>query len=148
MSEIVIRPVARTDHAQWLPLWHGYNTFYKNTMVDEVTAATWGRFFDSYEPVHCLVAELDGKLVGLVHYIFHRNTWMIGPVTYLEDLFTVPEARGKGVGRRLIEAVYEEARLAGSPRVYWMTHESNAQARVLYDQVATNSGFIQYRKTI
>ena len=93
----------------------------------------------------CLVAEDNGSLVGLVHYIFHRNTWMVGDVCYLEDLFTAPHARGQGVGRALIEAVYDKARQAGSSRVYWMTQESNAQAMLLYDKVANKPGFLQYR---
>jgi GNAT superfamily N-acetyltransferase len=112
------------------------------------TETTWSRFFDAAEPVHCLVAEADGQLLGLVHYIFHRNTWMVSDVCYLEDLFTAPSARGQGVGRALIEAVYDKARIAGVSRVYWMTHETNAQARVLYDKVADAPGFVQYRKQV
>ena len=141
-----IRSAVPTDFDRWLPLWEGYNTFYKRTVPQEVTRMTWSRFFDAYEPMHAVVAERDGKLTGLVHYLFHRNTAMLAPTCYLQDLFTVPEARGQGIGRALIEAVYERARAAGSPRVYWMTQESNATARRLYDQVAENSGFIQYRR--
>lgn len=141
-----IRSAVPTDFDHWLPLWEGYNTFYKRTVPQEVTRMTWSRFFDAYEPMHAVVAERDGKLTGLVHYLFHRNTAMLAPTCYLQDLFTVPEARGQGIGRALIEAVYERAQAAGSPRVYWMTQESNATARRLYDQVAENSGFIQYRR--
>jgi GNAT superfamily N-acetyltransferase len=108
----------------------------------------WSRFFDAYEPVHALVAELDGRLLGLAHYIFHRNTTMLGPVCYLQDLFTAEPARGHGVGRALIEAVYEKAKEAGSKRVYWQTHETNLTAIKLYEQVAERSGFIVYRKQI
>jgi GNAT superfamily N-acetyltransferase len=145
---LLIRPAARTDFTQWLPLWEGYNTFYQRTASAEVTQMTWGRFFDSYEPVHAAVAEQDGQLVGLVHYLFHRNTSMIGPTCYLQDLFTAAAARGHGIGRALIEFVYERAREAGAERVYWMTHETNTTAMKLYDQVAERSGFIQYRKQI
>jgi len=109
---------------------------------------TWSRFFDAYEPVHAMVAERNGELVGLVHYIFHRNTTMIGPTCYLQDLFTSSTARGTGVGRALIEAVYARAEAAGSTRVYWMTHETNLTAMKLYDKVATRSGFVQYRREI
>jgi len=145
---LLVRPVARADFPHWLPLWEGYNTFYKRTASAEVTKTTWARFFDSYEPVHAAIAEEDGALLGLVHYLFHRNTSMIGPTCYLQDLFTAPPARGKGVGRALIEFVYERAKQADAERVYWMTHETNTTAMKLYDQVAERSGFIQYRKQI
>ncbi len=148
MSNVVVRPVSASDWQDWLPLWRGYHDFYNNDPGDEVTRTTWARFFDEAEPVHALVAERAGHLVGAVHYLYHRNTWMIAPVCYLQDLFTPPEARGQGVGRALIEAVYAQARKAGSPRVYWMTHETNAQARALYDKIAERSGFLQYRKDL
>jgi len=142
----IIRSAVPADFEQWLPLWEGYNTFYERSVPAEVTRMTWSRFFDAYEPMYAIVAERDGKLLGLVHYLFHRNTAMLGPTCYLQDLFTVATTRGQGIGRALIEAVYERAQAAGSPRVYWMTQESNATARRLYDQVAENSGFIQYRR--
>ena len=146
----MVRPVALTDYDQWLPLWDGYNEFYGrsgDTALDpEITRVTWQRFFDAYEPVHALIAEQHGQLLGLTHYLFHRSTTAIGPNCYLQDLFTSRAARGKGVGRALIEAVYERARSAGCPRVYWQTQQSNATARLLYDKVADNSGFIVYRK--
>ena len=148
MSEVVIRPIRREDFDDWLPLWRGYLTFYKTEIADEVTRMTFARFFDAYEPVHAFVAERDGRLTGLVHYLYHRNTWMLAPVCYLQDLFTSAEARGQGAGRALIEAVYAAAREAGSSRVYWMTQEDNAQARILYDKIADRSGFIQYRKAL
>ncbi len=141
-----IRSAVPADFEQWLPLWEGYNTFYKRTIPGEVTQMTWSRFFDAYEPMHAIVAERDGRLLGLVHYLFHRNTAMLGPTCYLQDLFTLETTRGQGIGRALIEAVYERAQAAGSPRVYWMTQESNATARRLYDKVAEYSGFIQYRR--
>ena len=143
-----VREIQPTDRPQWDVLWQGYLTFYKITLPQATTETTWARFFDAAEPVHCLVAEDNGQLLGLVHYIFHRNTWMVGDVCYLEDLFTAPQARGQGVGRALIEAVYDKARQAGSSRVYWMTQESNAQAMLLYDKVATKPGFLQYRKNL
>lgn len=149
---LTIRAITRQDYERWLPLWDGYNAFYGRSgataLPPEVTAATWSRFFDVYEPVHALVAESDGALLGLAHYLFHRTTTAIAPLCYLNDLFTADAARGKGVGRALIEAVYDEARCAGSPRVYWQTHETNAVAQALYDKVAERSGFIVYRKTM
>jgi GNAT superfamily N-acetyltransferase len=145
-NSLIVRPVAPTDFAQWAPLWEGYNRFYQRTLPAEITEMTWTRFFDAYEPVHALVAERDGALLGLVHYIFHRNTIMIGPTCYLQDLFTGEAARGQGVGRALIEGVYARAREAGAPRVYWQTHETNKTAMKLYDRVAERSGFVVYRK--
>jgi GNAT superfamily N-acetyltransferase len=151
-SDLIIRPVAPHDHAQWLPLWDGYNAFYGRsgpTALDpDITRMTWQRFFDAYEPVYGLVAESGGNLIGLVHYLFHRSTTAVQPSCYLQDLFTASAARGKGVGRALIEGVYERARLAGSPRVYWQTHETNHTAMQLYDKVAERSGFLVYRKML
>jgi GNAT superfamily N-acetyltransferase len=147
-----IRPVVRADFKQWLPLWENYNEFYGRTgtkaLPAGITQMTWTRFFDAYEPMHALIAESDGKLVGLAHYIYHRNTIMLGPTCYLQDLFTEEAWRGKGIAKALINAVYEQARTAGSTRVYWQTHESNLTAMKLYDQVAVRSGFIVYRKQI
>ena len=107
---------------------------------------TWQRFFDAYEPMHVLVAEQGGRLVGLVHYLLHRTTITITPNIYLQDLFTVPEVRGQGVGRALIEAVYGRARATGVKRVYWHTQEFNAPARSLYDTLARRTSFIVYRR--
>jgi GNAT superfamily N-acetyltransferase len=146
--QLTVRPVAPTDLSQWEALWEGYNTFYERTVPPEITRMTWSRFFDAHEPVHALVAEEDGRLLGLVHYLFHRSTTLIGPTCYLQDLFTTRTARGQGVGRALIEAVYERARNAGSQRVYWQTHETNVTAMALYDKVAERSGFLVYRKRL
>jgi GNAT superfamily N-acetyltransferase len=148
----VVRDVAPTDFAQWLPLWAGYNAFYGRSgptaLPAEITRITWARFFDAAEPVHALVADHAGRLLGLTHYLFHRSTTMVEPTCYLQDLFTHADARGQGVGRALIEAVYERARAGGATRVYWQTQETNATARRLYDAVAERSGFIVYRKTV
>lgn len=152
MAELAVRPIAPGDRAAWQPLWDGYNAFYGRSgptaLPAEITETTWARFFDDGEPVHALVAERDGRLVGIVHYLFHRSTTMIGPNCYLQDLFTDPEARGAGIGRALIEGVYERARTAGSTRVYWQTHETNKTAMRLYGQVATNGGFVVYSATM
>ncbi|WP_457329942.1 N-acetyltransferase family protein [Rhizobacter sp. P5_C2] len=150
--DFTIRPVARDDFAAWKPLWDGYNAFYgregATALPDEITQATWSRFFDAYEPVHALVAVRGSELLGLTHYLFHRSTTLLGPTCYLQDLFTTTASRGRGVGRALIEGVYERAAAGGSSRVYWMTHETNATARTLYDGVATNTGFLIYRKML
>jgi GNAT superfamily N-acetyltransferase len=150
LNDLTIRPIALSDYDQWLPLWEGYNEFYGRsgaTALDpEITQTTWNRFFDPNEPVHALVAESGGQLHGLTHYLFHRSTSAIALTCYLQDLFTSEGMRGKGVARALINGVYEQAKLAGSPRVYWLTHETNHTAQMLYDKVADKSGFIVYRK--
>ena len=149
-SDLSIRLVKSEDYDQWLPLWDGYNAFYGRSgataLADEVTRTTWARFLDADEPVYALVAARAGELVGLAHYLFHRSTTAIEPNCYLQDLFTSEAARGNGVGRALINGVYERAKLAGCPRVYWHTHESNRTAKKLYDKVAEFPGFVVYRK--
>jgi GNAT superfamily N-acetyltransferase len=147
-GQLIIRPLERLDHTGWRPLWDGYNAFYGRSgptaLPEAITQATWNRFFDPAEPVHALVAESAGRIVGLAHYIFHRSTTRLHDVCYLQDLFTASEMRGLGVGRHLIEGVYAKARLAGSSRVYWQTHMDNAAGRALYDKVARHLGFIVY----
>jgi GNAT superfamily N-acetyltransferase len=145
-DHLEIRPVGRDERAAWEPLWAGYLAFYKATLAADATDVAWARFHHPNEPMHLLGAYVDGKLTGIVHYLFHRSTWTPGDYCYLQDLFVTDGARGLGLGRALIEAVYEKARAAGASRVYWLTQTTNAQARILYDQVADNSGFMQYRK--
>jgi GNAT superfamily N-acetyltransferase len=153
LSEPVqVRAVQRADFPQWSELWDGYNAFYgragETALAPEITRTTWSRFFDAYEPMHGLVAEVAGRIVGLTHFLYHRSTIQIPPTCYLADLFTADAVRGQGVGRALIGAVYAHAKLAGSPRVYWQTHETNTVAMRLYDQVAERSGFLVYRRSM
>jgi GNAT superfamily N-acetyltransferase len=147
-----VRPILQSDYAAWQPLWDGYNAFYgregATALPAQVTQATWQRFFDPVEPVYALVAEGEGKLLGLTHYLFHRSTTRIELTCYLQDLYTDPSVRGTGVGRALIEAVCSEAKAAGVKRVYWQTHETNAAGRLLYDKVAKNHGFIVYSRDV
>lgn len=149
--EVSVRPLRQDDLAAWTPLWDGYNAFYGRSgptaLAPEITRCTWQRFFDPAEPVHALVAEADGRVAGLAHCLYHRSTTRIEPVCYLQDLFTDPTLRGRGVGRALIEGVAAMARAAGVTRLYWQTHETNAAGRRLYDQVATHAGFIVYART-
>ncbi|WP_407524007.1 GNAT family N-acetyltransferase [Methylobacterium oryzisoli] len=148
MADLVIRPLRPDERAAWEPLWQGYLRFYGASVDPVVSDATFARLHDPAEPMHALVAERGGEVIGLVHYIFHRSTWTIGPYCYLQDLFTAEAARGQGAGRALIEAVYAAAREAGASRVYWLTQEGNATARALYDRIADRPGFIQYRKIL
>lgn len=145
---VSVRPVARGDYAAWRPLWDGYNAFYGRsgaTALDErVTAQTWDRFFDSGEQMHAFVAEAEGRIVGIVHYLFHRSTSRLADVCYLQDLFTDESLRGRGIGRALIQAVVDAAKDQRSARVYWHTQTTNAAGRALYDKMAEHRGFIVY----
>lgn len=145
---MIVRPVEQGDLEEWRPLWDGYNEFYERSGESSpprgVTDVTWQRFLDPDVPMFALVAEDDGQLVGLVHYLFHLSTTRIEQVCYLRDLFTLPTERGKGIGRSLIEAVSERAHTEGVDSVYWQTHETNTAGRRLYDSVAENEGFIVY----
>ena len=145
-TDIVIKPVGTHERADWQLLWKGYLDFYNTTLPRETYDATWARLQDPDEPMFVLGAYVDGKLLGIVHYLYHRSCWTIGDYCYLQDLFVADGSRKLGLGRALIEAVYEVAREAGASRVYWLTHESNATARALYDDLADRPGFIQYRK--
>jgi GNAT superfamily N-acetyltransferase len=143
-----IRPITNIDYEAWLPLWDGYNAFYGRqgeTALDlKITQTTWVRFLNDNEPVNAFVAEQNGKLVGLVHFIFHRSTTRLSDVCYLQDLYVDKDLRGAGIGRQLIKAVYDAALKAGSTRVFWQTQDSNIAGRVLYDKIAKHLGFIVY----
>ena len=149
---VTTRPVTRDDFDKWLPLWLGYNAFYgregETALDPAITRMTWSRFFDPYEPVFGLVAEEGETLLGMTNFLYHRSTTLIGPSCYLQDLFTTPASRGKGVGRALIEAVAARAKEAGCQRLYWQTHTTNAAGRMLYDKVAQHHGFITYTKPL
>lgn len=145
-ERVVIRPLLADERVAWEPLWAGYLEFYKATVPGAVTDVTWQRFHDDAEPMYVLGAYVDGKLTGIVHYLYHRSCWTTGDYCYLQDLFVTKDARGHGVGRKLIEAVYEKAKAAGASRVHWLTQFENARAQILYDEVADRSGFMQYRK--
>ena len=142
MSSPTVRPPVAQDYDAWRPLWDGYNAFYgrhgETALPEPITQSTWQRFFDPAEPVFALV--------GLAHYLFHRSMTKIEPVCYLSDLFTVPTLRGQGIGRALIEGVCTAVRAAGTRRVYWQTHESNAAGRLLYDTLAQHHGFLVYSR--
>lgn len=146
MSDITIRLLKQSDHADWRRLWNAYLDFYEVELPQEVYASTWERLFSSgeFEPKG-LMALVDGKAVGLTHYMYHRSGWSLANKCYLQDLFVDPAVRGGGVGAALIEAVRKAAEEAQAGEVYWLTHESNDKARRLYDHVAENTGFLKYR---
>ncbi len=148
MTTITIRPVEASDHDEWYLLWRGYQAFYKVDLSQETSRTTWQRLLADNEPMHGSLAIVDGRPLGLVHFIEHRSCWTVGNYFYLQDLFVAEEARGCGLGRALIEHVYAEAAKRGGSRVHWLTHETNREAMLLYDRIADRSGFVQYRKII
>ena len=145
--DVIVRPLAASDEDSWRALWTAYLAFYETTVPESVYRSTFDRLLgEDAQDFNGLVAELDGNIVGLTHYVFHRHCWRIENVCYLQDLFALPEARGKGVGRALIEAVYAAADKAGAPSVYWMTQDFNDTARQLYDRVGKLTPFIKYQR--
>jgi GNAT superfamily N-acetyltransferase len=142
-SAICIAPLQESEHARWAQLWSEYQRFYGVDLPVSVTEATWRRLHAGQ--VYGLGArDSTGRLIGIVHYLYHQDTWSTVPACYLQDLYVDPSARGTGCGRMLIEAVAEASKKAGANSPYWLTHQSNAVARQLYDRLAQNQGFIQY----
>jgi len=146
-ERVHVRPLMRTDRDVWRHLWHDYLAFYETSLPDDIYATQFERLLgDDPRDCHGLIAEMDGRAVGLAHYLFHRHGWKIEDVCYLQDLYATPEARGHGVGRALIEAVYAAADAMGAPSVYWTTQEFNTTARRLYDRIGTLTPFIKYQR--
>ncbi|MER6575607.1 GNAT family N-acetyltransferase [Nonomuraea sp. NPDC001023] len=142
---ISIGKLMPSDRDVWESLFRAYIDFYQRVEPDEMYARAWQEF-QADTRLHAFGARLDGRLVGITHFLVHASTSAPdSDVCYLQDLFTAPDVRGKGVGRKLIEAVADWARDGGCSRVYWNTHESNSTARRLYDKVAENRGFIRYQ---
>lgn len=148
MSNVQILPVTATNHDAWYPLWQAYLRFYETELADSISAETWKRFLDPAEPTNAALAWVDGKAVGMVHWIYHRSNWSVENSCYLQDLYVDSQQRGGGIGRQLIEHVYAAAKAAGCAKVHWLTHETNATAISLYEQVAERPGFIQFRKPL
>lgn len=144
-----IRPLRREDEADWCRLWTAYLAFYNTTLPSPVFASTFARLLgNDPRDFHGLIATVDGQTVGLTHYLFHRHGWKIEDTCYLQDLYVDPAARGTGLGRALIEAVYAAADAAGAPSVYWLTQDFNIDARKLYDRVAKVTPFIRYNRAL
>ena len=142
-----IRPLAKADYDEWRALWISYLEFYETSLKADVIDETFSRFIDNGQTrQNALVAESTDELVGLVHYIFHLDTWAIQEICYLQDLFVIPRNRGKKIGQLLIEGVYKRADKYGAPSVYWLTQEFNVPARKLYDRMADLTPFIHYER--
>jgi GNAT superfamily N-acetyltransferase len=146
MADIVVRELRADERVPWQAMWKAYLDFYRTGVSPEVYDTTWRRLNDPAEPMFLLGGEVDGKLAGIVHFLYHRTCWSIGDYCYLQDLYVNENARGHGLGRALIEAVYARAKVDGASRVHWLTHHTNETARKLYDTLAEQPGFIQYRK--
>ena len=142
---VTVRPIEGSDKERWLELWNSYLTFYESTLSSELTELTWSRLHDPSFNLFGIVAENDGKVIGITHYLFRPSSWAQNDYCYLEDLYVDPALRGAGAGRSLIDAVIAAARAKMSGRVYWTTKESNTRARVLYDSYSPASEFVQYR---
>ena len=146
-AQVTIRPLRPEDRDDWAEMWTGYLEFYKTSVPAEVYDSTFQRLLgDDPRDFDALIAEIDGRPVGLVHYLYHRHAWKIEDVCYLQDLYARPETRGTGVGRALIEAVYAAADAAGAPNVYWLTQDFNTNARKLYDRIGVLTPFLKYQR--
>lgn len=146
---VVIRPFVAEDEKKWQRLWQGYQDYYRTDLPPDISDLTWQRLLDERSGVYGLGAfNPGGDMLGLVHYLFHPVTWAKGPRCYLEDLFTSEQARNQGVGRALIEAVYEKAKVQGADQVYWLTEDFNRRAHYLYDKLALKTPFIKYQKNL
>lgn len=147
MTSVGVRPLRASDKPEWARMWRAYLAFYETTRSDEIYDVYFNRLLgDDPQDYNGLIAELDGRAVGLTHYLFHRHGWSIENVCYLQDLYADPEVRGKGIGRALIEAVYEAADAAGAGQVYWLTQDFNTTARQLYDRIGVQTPFIKYNR--
>ncbi|ATF55696.1 TPA: GNAT family N-acetyltransferase [Morganella morganii] len=141
---VTVAPATQNDYAGWLPHWLAYQEFYKVSFPEEVTLTSWSRFFDEKEPMFCAVARMNGKVIGFVHYLYHRSTWAEKEFCYLEDLYVDPSVRGQHIGKQLIEFVQQQALARPCGRLYWHTHKDNTRGQRLYDWVANKSGAIEY----
>lgn len=147
-SKVTVRSLCTADKAQWAQLWTAYLAFYETSRPQAIFDLYFDRLLgDDPQDFHCLMAVSEGQLVGLTHFLFHRHGWSLENVCYLQDLYADPTVRGKGVGRALIEGVYAAADLAGSPNVYWLTQDFNAEARQLYDRIGAQTPFIKYARS-
>lgn len=147
VSGLIIRPLQAADEAEWRRLWTGYLEYYETSVPEAVYRSTFARLLgDDPQDFSALIAERDGRPVGLAHYLFHRHCWREENVCYLQDLFADPDHRGCGIGRALIEGVYAAADRAGAPAVYWLTQDFNDTARTLYDRVGQVTPFIKYAR--
>lgn len=144
---VSVRPVRRDDKANWARMWEQYLAFYETSRSQEVFETSWGWIMDGAHGMHSAIAEVDGRALGIVNFLYHHWFWAREPKIYLNDLFVDPEARGTGAGRAMIEFVERHALKHGAVSIYWLTAEDNATARRLYDRIAQKSNFVHYTMT-
>jgi GNAT superfamily N-acetyltransferase len=144
MASVNIRKVEPADEPRWRALWDDYNRFYEREPREPITRHLWARLFNPASPVYAIVAECDGKVVGLAHYLIQESTSKLTPVCYLQDLFVDPAERGSGIGLLLIDWLLAEVHTQGWSRLYWHTKENNYRARALYDSYTPRSAFVHY----
>jgi GNAT superfamily N-acetyltransferase len=146
-TSVVVRPLRASDETEWARMWCAYLEFYETSRSQDIYDTYFQRLLgDDPQDFNGLIAELDGRPVGLTHYLFHRHGWSVENTCYLQDLYADPQVRGQGVGRALIEAVYAAADESGVPSVYWLTQDFNATARHLYDRIGVRTPFIRYNR--
>jgi GNAT superfamily N-acetyltransferase len=145
VADLVVRPAELADEARWRDLWDGYTRFYEREPVEEITRHAWRRVHDPAAPVHAIVAQDPAVgVVGIANYVIQESTSALTPACYLQDLYVDPAVRARGVGRALIDWLWTETRARGWSSLYWLTHETNARARALYDTYTPHSGFLRY----
>jgi GNAT superfamily N-acetyltransferase len=144
-GSVLVRPLRASDRQEWARLWKAYLAYYETSRPAEIYDIYFARLLgEDPRDYSGLIAEVNGRPVGLAHYLFHRHGWSVENTCYLQDLYTDPDVRGRGVGRALIEAVYAAADTAGAPSVYWLTQDFNTTARRLYDRIGLKTPFIKY----
>lgn len=141
---VQIRPIEARDEPRWRALWDGYCRFYEREPSERITRHAWARIMRPDAPVYAIVAEKDGRVIGMANYIIHDNTSTLTPICYLQDLFVDPQERAHGVGQQLIDWLVAQMRAQGWSRLYWNTKEDNYRARGLYDKYTPHSGFLRY----
>lgn len=147
MTTVGVRPLRASDKPEWSRLWRAYLEYYETSRSEDIYDVYFARLLgDDPQDYNGLIAEVDGRAVGLTHYLFHRHGWSIENICYLQDLYADPEVRGQGIGRALIESVYDAADAAGAGQVYWLTQDFNTTARKLYDRIGVKTPFIKYNR--
>ncbi len=147
-TALVVRPVAASDSARWRELFAAYGAFYGTALSPDVLDGVWDWLMDDAHPVHALVAEKGGTVIGFAHVRDQPDTFTARPSWFLDDLFTDPSSRGSGAATALLGAIEEHARAEGGGTLRWITSADNATAQRLYDRVATRTQWVVYEREV